>query len=101
MSPPGAIKPTGTWGLATRAGDFIFVAGMRGIDPRTDMLVAGDEARVRQAFLKMKLIAELEGVTVKDAVRLVGRLRYRHVSLSSPRQQGAARTQGAGSVCTS
>ncbi len=71
LSPPGAIKPTGTWGLATRAGDFIFVAGMRGIDPRTDTLVAGDEARVRQAFLNMKLIAESEGVTLKDAVRLV------------------------------
>ena len=71
LSPPGAIKPTGTWSLATRAGDFIFIAGMRGIDPRTDTLVAGDEARVRQAFLNMKLIAESEGVALKDAVRLV------------------------------
>ena len=33
LSPTGAIKPTGTWSLGTRAGDFIFVAGMRGIDP--------------------------------------------------------------------
>ena len=71
LSPPGAIKPTGTWGLATRAGDFIFVAGMRGIDPKTDTLVAGDEARVRQAFLNMKLIAESEGADLKDTVRLV------------------------------
>ena len=71
LSPPGAIKPTGTWGLATRAGDFIFVAGMRGIDPRTDMLVAGDEARVRQAFLNMKLVAESEGASLTDTVRLV------------------------------
>jgi 2-iminobutanoate/2-iminopropanoate deaminase len=71
LSPPGAIKPTGTWNLGTRAGDFVFVAGMRGIDPATNTLVAGEEARVRQAFLNMKLIAESEGATLRDTVRLV------------------------------
>lgn len=71
LVPAGAIKPTGTWGLATRAGDFLFVAGMRGIDPETNTLVAGEEARVRQAFLNMKLIAESEGASLQDAVRLV------------------------------
>ena len=44
---------------------------MRGIDPRCDALVPGEEARVRQAFLNMKLIAESEGASLKDAVRLV------------------------------
>ena len=67
----GAIKPTGTWDLATRAGDFIYIAGMRGIDPTTDTLVHGDEARIRQAFLNMKLIAESEGATLRDCVRIV------------------------------
>jgi len=71
LSPEGAIKPTGTWSLGTRAGDFVFVAGMRGIDPKTNTLVAGDEARIRQAFLNMKLIAESEGASLSDAVRLV------------------------------
>jgi enamine deaminase RidA (YjgF/YER057c/UK114 family) len=71
LSPAGAIKPTGTWSLGTRAGDFVFVAGMRGIDPATNTLVAGDEARIKQAFLNMKLIAESEGATLKDAVRIV------------------------------
>jgi 2-iminobutanoate/2-iminopropanoate deaminase len=71
LTPDGAIKPTGTWSLGTRAGDFIFVAGMRGIDPKTSTLIAGDEARVRQAFLNMKLVAESEGATLRDAVRLV------------------------------
>jgi len=71
LAPDGAIKTTGTWGLGTRAGDFIFVAGMRGIDPKTNSLVAGDEARIMQAFINMKLIAESEGATLKDAVRLV------------------------------
>lgn len=71
LAPAGAIKPTGTWNLGTRAGDFVFVAGMRGIDPKTNTLVQGDEARTMQAFLNMKLIAESEGATLRDAVRLV------------------------------
>ena len=71
LAPEGAIKPTGTWHLATRAGDFVFVAGMRGIDAKTNTLVAGDEARIKQAFLNMKLIAESEGATLRDAVRIV------------------------------
>src|SRR5258708_10983627 len=71
LAPPGAIKPTGTWNLGTRAGDFVYIAGMRGIDPKTDTLVEGEEARVRQAFLNMKLIAESEGTTLRDTVRLV------------------------------
>ena len=71
LSPSGAIKPTGTWSLGTRAGDFVFVAGMRGIDPKTNALVAGEEARVMQAFRNMQLIAESEGASLRDAVRLV------------------------------
>jgi len=71
LAPKGAIKPTGTWSVGARAGDFIFVAGMRGIDPKTGKLVEGEEARVMQAFLNMKLVAESEGATLFDAVRLV------------------------------
>lgn len=71
LAPAGGIKTTGTWALGTRAGDFVFVAGMRGIDPASNTLVAGDEARIRQAFTNMKLIAESEGATLRDAVRLV------------------------------
>ena len=70
-APPSAIKPTGPWGLAARAGDFVYVAGMRGIDPASDTLVQGAEARIRQAFLNMKLIAESEGATLGDCVRVV------------------------------
>jgi 2-iminobutanoate/2-iminopropanoate deaminase len=71
LAPAGAIKPTGTWHLGTRAGDYVFVAGMRGINPATNTLVQGDEARIMQAFLNMKLIAESEGASLKDAVRVV------------------------------
>src|SRR6202045_3569154 len=70
-SPPGAIKPTGPWSLGVRAGDFVFVAGMRGIDPATNKLVDGDDARIRQAFLNMKTIVAAAGGSLRDAVRLV------------------------------
>jgi enamine deaminase RidA (YjgF/YER057c/UK114 family) len=71
LSPSGGIAPTGPWSLGARAGDFVFVAGMRGIDPVTNTLVDGDEARVRQAFANMARIAASEGVSLRDAVRLV------------------------------
>ena len=70
LSPTGTIKPTGTWSLGARAGDFVFVAGMRGIDPATNTLVAGDEARIRQAFANMASIAASEGAGLMDCVRL-------------------------------
>jgi enamine deaminase RidA (YjgF/YER057c/UK114 family) len=71
LVPPGTIAPTGTWSVGVRAGDFVFVAGMRGIDPITNSLVAGDEARIRQAFHNMQAIAASAGASLRDAVRLV------------------------------
>jgi 2-iminobutanoate/2-iminopropanoate deaminase len=71
LSPPGAIKPTGTWNVGVRAGDFVFVAGMRGIDPAANVLIEDAEGRIRQAFLNMKLVAESAGARLQDAVRLV------------------------------
>jgi 2-iminobutanoate/2-iminopropanoate deaminase len=71
LSPKRAIAPTGTWSVAARAGDFIFIAGMRGIDPGSNALVPGEEQRVRQAFQNMAQIAAIEGASLRDAVRLV------------------------------
>ena len=71
LHPPGAITPTGPWGLASKAGNTLYVAGMRGIDPKTNALVAGDEARVRQAFMNMKQIVEASGGTLQQTLRLV------------------------------
>ena len=71
VSLPGAIVPTGTWSLGVRAGDFVFVAGMRGIDPASNALVEGAEARIRQAFANMQTIAESEGAGLGACVRIV------------------------------
>ena len=70
LDPPGAIKSEGTWSLGARAGDFVFVAGMQGVDPKTNKLVKGNEARIRQAFLNIRLIAQSEGASLQDCVRL-------------------------------
>ena len=71
LAPAGAINPTGTWSLGARAGDFVFVAGMRGIDPATNTIVGPEEARVRQAYTNMKVIAESEGASLAACVRTV------------------------------
>ncbi len=71
LNPSGAISTGGdTWSVGSRAGDFIFVAGMQGIDPTTNKLVDGDEARIRQAFLNLKFIAQSEGATLQHCVRI-------------------------------
>ena len=71
LDPPGAIKAEGTWSLGTRAGDFIFVAGMQGVDPATNTLVQDPQARIRQAFLNIRLIAQSEGASLQDCVETV------------------------------
>jgi len=70
LDPPGAIKAEGTWSLGARAGDFIFVAGMQGIDPATNKLVQDPQGRIRQALLNLRFIAHSEGANLQDCVRL-------------------------------
>jgi 2-iminobutanoate/2-iminopropanoate deaminase len=70
LDPPGAVKAEGTWSLGARAGDFVFVAGMQGIDPATNILVPDPQARILRAFLNLKLIAQSEGASLQDCVRL-------------------------------
>lgn len=71
LAPEGLFETTGTWSLGTRAGDFVYVAGMRGIDPDTNQLVEDPKERIRQGFLNMQAIADSEGASLRDAVRLV------------------------------
>lgn len=70
LNPPGATKAEGTWSLGARAGDFVFVAGMQGIDPATNTLVQDPQARVTRAFLNLQMIAQSEGASLRDCVRL-------------------------------
>jgi enamine deaminase RidA (YjgF/YER057c/UK114 family) len=67
----GVAAPSGPWNVAARAGNFPFIAGMRGIDPATNKLVAGEKTRIRQAFDNMGYVARAGGATLDDCVRLV------------------------------
>jgi len=69
ISPPGAPRPVGAWGLGSRAGDFLFLAGMQGFGP-DGKLPSDPEARIRQAFLNIKALAESEGASLHDCVRV-------------------------------
>jgi 2-iminobutanoate/2-iminopropanoate deaminase len=70
LSPPGAITPTGPWSLGARAGDFVIVAGMRGIDPASNTILGTEEERIRRAFTNMETIAAAEGANLASCVRL-------------------------------
>ena len=54
LNPPGAIKAVGTWSLGARAGDFIFIAGIQGIDLATNKLVEDP----KRAFAKLSLTSK-------------------------------------------
>lgn len=68
LDPLGSIQSKGTWSLGVRAGDFIFVAGLQGVDPVTHKLVEDPEARIR--LQNIKQIAASEGASLQDCVRL-------------------------------
>ena len=93
LDPPGAIKAEGTWSLGVRAGDFVFVAGMQGIDPATNTLVKDPQARILRAFLNLKLIAEVGGREL-NGLRAAHRLCERSASLRADGRQGASGALG-------
>jgi len=67
-----AALPVGPYSQAIVAGDFIFVAGEKGIDPKTGKIVSGGiAAETRQTLDNVKAILEAAGASMDDAVRSV------------------------------
>ncbi len=71
LAPAGAILPTAQWGLGTKAGPYVFIAGMRGIDPETNEIVLDLGDRVRQAYTNMFFIAAAGGAQPEDLIETV------------------------------
>ena len=67
-----AALPVGPYSQAIQAGDFVFVAGEKGLDPRTGKIVEGGiAAETRQTLENIKAILEAAGATMDHAVRSV------------------------------
>lgn len=64
-----AAKPIGPYSQAIKAGGFVFVAGEKGIDPKTNQMVSGGiAAETRQTLENIKVILEAAGSSLDLAV---------------------------------
>jgi 2-iminobutanoate/2-iminopropanoate deaminase len=65
---PGAVGP---YSQAVIAGDFVYTAGMLGLDPGRGQLVSQDVGKqTRQALMNLKGILEAAGSSLDKAVKL-------------------------------
>lgn len=65
-----AAAPVGPYSQGIRVGDLIFVAGEKGLDPRTGKIVPGGiAAETRQTLENIKAILEAAGATLDAVVR--------------------------------
>ena len=64
-----AGAPIGPYNQGIKAGGFVFVAGEKGIDPRTNQIVPGGiAAETRQTLENVKAILEAAGSSLDKAV---------------------------------
>jgi 2-iminobutanoate/2-iminopropanoate deaminase len=63
-----AAKPIGPYSQAIQAGGFVFVAGEKGIDPRTGKMASGIQAQTRQTLENIRVILEAAGSSLDQAV---------------------------------
>ena len=63
-----AAAPTGPFVQAVRAGEFVFVAGQRGIEPGTGDLASGTREKVRRTFENIRAILEAAGTSLEYVV---------------------------------
>lgn len=84
IQPPGAIETTATWSIGAVAGDWFHVAGMRGIDPVTNLQPDPTQGgqypysdpsyglnRAELAFSNMLHVAASQGCDKWDCVRVI------------------------------
>jgi 2-iminobutanoate/2-iminopropanoate deaminase len=67
-----AALPVGPYSQAVQAGDFVFVAGEKGIDPQTNQIVPGGiAAETRQTLENIQAILQAAGLSMDCVVRSV------------------------------
>lgn len=63
-------QPAGPYSLGIKAGNFIFVSGQLGLDPKSNQLVEGGiEPQVRQALENLKSLLNDAGYMLSDVVK--------------------------------
>ena len=63
-------KALGPYSQAVRAGDFLYVAGQPGLDPKTGALAGeGFEAQARQAFENLSTVLRAAGSSLQHVVK--------------------------------
>jgi len=66
---PGSAAPIGPYSQGIKAGCFVFVAGEKGIDPKTGKIVEGGiAAETRRTLENVKGILAAAGATMDDVV---------------------------------
>ncbi|KAK7941496.1 endoribonuclease L-PSP [Apiospora aurea] len=69
-NPSQLFNASGTWSMMSRAGNTLYISGMRGFYPSDTTLAPVGRERVLQAFLNMKMLAELGDSDLTSCVRL-------------------------------
>lgn len=68
---PNAPAPAGPYSQAIRAGNFVFISGQMGKDPKLQKIVATDiEGQTRQTLENIKVILESVGYSMQDIVNV-------------------------------
>lgn len=71
-----APKPGGFYSQAIKFGDFVFTAGVVGVDPRSGDLVSGGiRVQVRQTLENIKAILEEAGTSLDNVIKVNAYLR--------------------------
>jgi 2-iminobutanoate/2-iminopropanoate deaminase len=66
-----APKPVGPYSQAVKVGNFLFISGQIGMDPKTGKLREGFEEQVKQTFENIFAILSACGYSWEDVVRVV------------------------------
>ncbi|OAG01231.1 YjgF-like protein [Paraphaeosphaeria sporulosa] len=69
-NPDQLFNVSGPWSLMTKAGNLLYISGMRGFHPSNTTLAPVGLPRIEQAFSNMQQLAKLGGANLTDCIRL-------------------------------
>jgi len=72
ISTPNAPQPSGKYSQAIKAGNFVFISGCAGEDPKSNSLVEPGNivAQTKQALSNLKAILKESGLSLENIVKI-------------------------------